>query len=113
MATSSKDIEILWNRYFDEGVKRGISVVQFFESNGVPPSKDQKLVKIIRHEHNECQLYIQRFDDHMGFERLTFEGTRPVYVLDWKYVVALLSYPVVRKISMRDERPEVLSGEIC
>jgi hypothetical protein len=36
MATSSKDIEILWKRYSDEGVKRGISVTQFFESNGVP-----------------------------------------------------------------------------
>lgn len=49
-------------------------------------SKDRKLVKIIRHEHNECQLYIQRFDNHMSFVRLTFEGTRPVYVLDWKYI---------------------------
>lgn len=36
MATSSKDIEILWKRYSDEGVNRGISVTQFFESNGVP-----------------------------------------------------------------------------
>ena len=30
-------------------------------------SKNQKLVKIIRHEHNECQLYIQRFDTNMSF----------------------------------------------
>ena len=30
-------------------------------------SKDQKLVKIIRHEHNECQLYVQRFDSKMSF----------------------------------------------
>lgn len=36
MAISSKDIEALWQRYSDEGVKRGISVTQFFESNGVP-----------------------------------------------------------------------------
>lgn len=36
MATSSKDIESLWKRYSDEGVKRGISVTRFFESNGVP-----------------------------------------------------------------------------
>lgn len=36
-------------------------------------SKDQKLVKIIRHEHNEYQLYIQRFDNNMSFVRLTFE----------------------------------------
>lgn len=36
MATSSKDIETLWNRYTNEGSKHGISVAQFFESNGVP-----------------------------------------------------------------------------
>ena len=36
MAVSSKDIETLWQRYSDEAVKRGVSVAQFFESNGVP-----------------------------------------------------------------------------
>ena len=36
MAVSSKDIETLWKRYSCEASKRGISVTQFFESNGVP-----------------------------------------------------------------------------
>ena len=36
MAISSKDIETLWKRYSSEAVNRGISVAQFFESNGVP-----------------------------------------------------------------------------
>jgi len=36
MAISSKDIEILWKRYSEEGCNRGISVTQYFESNGVP-----------------------------------------------------------------------------
>lgn len=36
MATSSKDIETLWNRYSNEVNKQGISVAQFFESNGNP-----------------------------------------------------------------------------
>jgi len=36
MAISSKDIEILWKRNSEEGSKRGISVTQYFESNGVP-----------------------------------------------------------------------------
>ena len=67
--------------------------------------KEQKLVKIIRHEHNECQLYVQRFDYNMSFVRLEFEGTRPVYVLDWKYIVAFFSCLVVKKISAKDERP--------
>ena len=36
MAVNIKDIEALWKRYREEGVKQGISVAQFFESNGVP-----------------------------------------------------------------------------
>ena len=30
MAISSKDIEILWNRYSEEGCKKGASVAQYF-----------------------------------------------------------------------------------
>lgn len=36
MAVSSKEIETLWKRYSDEGSKKGVSVAEFFESNGVP-----------------------------------------------------------------------------
>lgn len=36
MAVSSKDLETLWQRYQVEAVPAGISVSQFFESNGVP-----------------------------------------------------------------------------
>ena len=61
-------------------------------------SKDQKLVKIIRHEHNECQLYTQRFDGKKSFIRLEFIGIRPIYVLEYQYLVAMLSCPVVKKI---------------
>ena len=35
-------------------------------------SRNQKLVKIIRHEHNECQLYMQKYDHGMS---LTFIET--------------------------------------
>ena len=36
MAVSGKDIETLWQRYQVDAVPSGISVNQFFESNGVP-----------------------------------------------------------------------------
>ena len=62
-------------------------------------SKDQKIVKIIRHEHNECQMYYQKFDKNMSFVRLEFEGVLPIYVLEWKYLVAMLSCPVVKSIA--------------
>lgn len=62
-------------------------------------SRNQKLVKIIRHEHNECQLYMQRFDHNMSFVRLEFNGKQPMYVLEWKYLVALLSCPVIKRIA--------------
>ena len=42
-------------------------------------SRDRKLVK-------------------MSFVRLDFEGSRPVYVLEWKYLVAMLSCPVVKSL---------------
>ena len=67
-------------------------------------SRSQKLVKIIRHEHNECQLYIQRFDHGMSFVRLEFTGDKPMYVLEWKYLTALLSCPVIRRIDSREAK---------
>ena len=69
-------------------------------------SRNQKLVKIIRHEHNECQLYIQRFDHDMSFLRLEFSGDRPIYVLEWKYLVALLSCPVIKRIGSIEVKPD-------
>ncbi len=47
-------------------------------------SKDQKLVKIIRHEHSECQLYVQRFDGNMCFVRIELSGAFPIYVYYYK-----------------------------
>lgn len=61
-------------------------------------SKNQKLVKIIRHENNECQLYVQRFDHNMSFIRLEFDGVHPIFVLEYKYLLALLSCPVIKRI---------------
>ena len=45
MATSSKDIETLWNRYSSEVNKQGISVAQYFESNGIPYQVFEKWYK--------------------------------------------------------------------
>lgn len=36
MSVTSKDIEILWERFTSEGVSKCISVHQYFESNGIP-----------------------------------------------------------------------------
>ena len=45
MAVKSKDIETLWKQYSEEGVPKGISVAQFFESNGVPYRTFEKWYK--------------------------------------------------------------------
>ena len=42
--------------------------------------------------------YYQKFDKNMSFVRLEFEGVLPIYVLEWKYLVAMLSCPVVKSI---------------
>lgn len=41
---------------------------------------------------------MQKYDHGMGFIRLEFDGPKPIYVLEWKYLTALLSCPVVKKI---------------
>lgn len=46
MAVKGKDIEALWNRYPSEGVPLGLSVTQFFESNGVPYRSFEKWYKM-------------------------------------------------------------------
>ena len=43
-------------------------------------------------------MYYQKFDKNMSFVRLEFEGVLPIYVLEWKYLVAMLSCPVVKSI---------------
>ena len=43
-------------------------------------------------------MYFQKFDKNMSFVRLEFEGVAPIYVLEWKYLVAMLSCPVIKKI---------------
>ena len=45
MAVNSKDIETLWKQYSEEGVKKGYSVAQYFESNGVPYHTFEKWYK--------------------------------------------------------------------
>ncbi|MBR3081124.1 MAG: hypothetical protein IKH01_15155 [Prevotella sp.] len=44
MAVNSKDIETLWKQYSEEGVKKGISVVQFFESTCAIKTKNEKAI---------------------------------------------------------------------
>ena len=48
MAISSKDLESLWQCYKVEAVPAGISVNQFFESNGVPYYGKQSLRAVLR-----------------------------------------------------------------
>ena len=64
-------------------------------------SKDQKLVKIVRYESGQCQYYSQRFKGNLSF-RLRFEGVKPVYVLQWKYLVAMMSAPVIKEIGVKE-----------
>ena len=65
-------------------------------------SKDHKLVKIIRYEDGQCQYYSQKFKDGFSFVRLRFDGDRPIYVLQWKYLVSLMGTPVIKEIPVRE-----------
>ncbi|OUP35609.1 IS66 family insertion sequence element accessory protein TnpB [Bacteroides sp. An19] len=80
------------------GVVRSLGADPEDGSAYVFTSSNHKLVKIIRCEQGQQQLYVQRFSDCQSFVRLEFDDIRPIYVLEWKYLVALLSCPVVKKI---------------
>lgn len=80
------------------GVVRSLGADPEDGSAYVFTSSNHKLVKIIRCEQGQQQLYVQRFSDCQSFVRLEFDGIRPIYVLEWKYLVALLSCPVVKKM---------------
>lgn len=80
------------------GVVRSLGADPEDGSAYVFTSSNHKLVKIIHCEQGQQQLYIQRFSDRQSFVRLEFDGIRPIYVLEWKYLVAPLSCPVVKKI---------------
>mgnify|MGYP000020972686 CR=1 FL=1 len=67
-------------------------------SLGEDPEDGTAYVFTSKYEHNECQMYYQKFDKNMSFVRLEFEGVLPIYVLEWKYLVAMLSCPVVKSI---------------
>ena len=73
-------------------------------------SRDQKLVKIVRYESGQCQYYSQRFKGNLSFVRLRFEGVKPVYVLQWKYLVAMMSAPVIKEIGVKEFVCQIPSG---
>ena len=45
MAVNSKDIETLWQQYREDGANHGVSVAQYFESNGIPYHTFEKWYK--------------------------------------------------------------------
>ena len=65
-------------------------------------SKNQKLVKIIRYDKGRCLYYSQKFKGGFSFVRLRFNVDKPVYVLEWKYLVSLMGTPVIKEIPVRE-----------
>ena len=87
MAVNVKDIERLWNQYSEDGVKQGISVAQFFESNGVPYRTFEKWYKkkfsspgIVDCVVSESPDKKQENPDGMKTVSETAENRREVYV---------------------------------
>ena len=87
MAVNVKDIERLWNQYSEEGVQRGISVAQFFESNGVPYRTFEKWYKKKFSSPGIVDCVIsespdKKLENHDGVKTVseTAENRREVYV---------------------------------
>ena len=87
MAVNVKDIERLWNQYSEEGVQRGISVAQFFESNGVPYRTFEKWYKKKFSSPGIVDCVVlespdKKLENHDGVKTVseTAENRREVYV---------------------------------
>ena len=87
MAINSRDIETLWNRYSEEGVPKGISVAQFFESNGVPYRTFEKWYKKKFSSPGIVDCVVsespdKKLENHDGVKTVseTAENRREVYV---------------------------------
>ena len=87
MAINVKDIETLWNQYSEEGVQRGISVAQFFESNGVPYRTFEKWYKKKFSSPGIVDCVVsespdKKLENHDGVKTVseTTENRREVYV---------------------------------
>ena len=87
MAVNVKDIERLWNQYSEEGVQRGISVAQFFESNGVPYRTFEKWYKKKFSSPGIVDCVVsespdKKLENHDGVKTVseTTENRREVYV---------------------------------
>ena len=87
MAVNVKDIETLWNQYSEDGVKQGISVAQFFESNGVPYRTFEKWYKKKFSSPGIVDCVVsespdKKLENHDGVKTLseTAENRREVYV---------------------------------
>ena len=74
MAINSKDLEVLWERFSSEGVRQGISVRQYFESNGVPYHVFEKWYKKKFQQPGivECKVEGAPFRSFHGIFLLTF-----------------------------------------
>ena len=87
MAVNVKDIETLWKQYSEEGVRRGISVAQFFESNGVPYRTFEKWYKKKFSSPGIVDCVVsespdKKLENHDGVKTVseTAENRREVYV---------------------------------
>ena len=63
-------------------------------------SKDRRTLKIIRFKNHKRLLYDITYEKGYRFLQPVCEGGSIVYELDFKYLVALLECPIVKRISI-------------
>ena len=98
MAVSSKDLETLWQRYKVEAVPSGISVNQFFESNGIPYHVFEKWYKKKFQAPNVVDCVVQGVPevDNASFSKQKQEAStvpavaaQPTDAIVVKYIVSI------------------------
>lgn len=63
-------------------------------------SKRYDKVKMIHYENHAYYLHEKSFTQGYRFMKVRYEGDKPLYMIDWKDIIAILENPVVREIKI-------------
>ena len=64
-------------------------------------SKDHRKVRLFRYDDRSCSLYEKRFSPGYKFMKVSYEGDKAIYSIQWKDVLILLQSPVVNTLNIK------------
>ena len=63
-------------------------------------SKRYDKVKMIHYENHAYYLHEKSFTGGYRFMKVCYDGDKPMYMVDWKDLIAILESPVIKEITI-------------